>query len=64
MGERRGKWMAIVQEFDIDLKPAKLVKGQGLCKLTVNSQDLENEYSMWQNEMALWCNEVAYIHPK
>jgi hypothetical protein len=30
MGERRGNWMAVVQEFDLDIKPAKLVKGQGL----------------------------------
>jgi hypothetical protein len=26
MGERRGNWMAVVQEFDLDIKPAKLVK--------------------------------------
>jgi hypothetical protein len=30
MGERRGNWMAVVQEFDLDIKPVKLVKGQGL----------------------------------
>jgi hypothetical protein len=39
MGERRGNWMAVVQEFDLDIKPAKLVKGQGLCKLAVEAQD-------------------------
>jgi hypothetical protein len=27
MGERRGNWMAFVQEFDIDIKPSKIVKG-------------------------------------
>jgi hypothetical protein len=37
MGERRGNWMAVVQEFDIDIKLAKLVKGQVLCKLAVES---------------------------
>ena len=30
MGERRGNWMAVVQEFDLDIKPIKLVKGQVL----------------------------------
>jgi hypothetical protein len=29
MGERRGNWMAVVQEFDLDIKPAKLVKDKG-----------------------------------
>jgi hypothetical protein len=28
MGERRGIWMAVVQEFDLDIKLAKLVKGK------------------------------------
>jgi hypothetical protein len=27
MGERRGNWMAVVQEFDLYIKPSKLVKG-------------------------------------
>jgi hypothetical protein len=39
MGERRGNWMAVVQEFDLDIKPTKLLKGQGLCKLVVEAQD-------------------------
>jgi hypothetical protein len=32
MGERRGDWMEVVQEFNLDIKHAKLVKGKGLCK--------------------------------
>jgi hypothetical protein len=61
MGEIRGTLMAVVQEFDLDIKPTKLVKGQDLCKLEVEAQDQANEDSRWENEMALWCNEVAYI---
>jgi hypothetical protein len=63
MGEIRGDWMAVVQEFDLDIKPTKLVKGQGLCKLAVESQDQVNEDSGWENEIALWCGEVSYITP-
>ena len=61
MGERSGKWMAVVQEFDLDIKLAKLVKGQGLCKLAVEAQDKVNEDLECENEMALWFCEVAYI---
>jgi len=32
--------MEVVQEFDLDIKPSKLVKGQGLCKLVAKAQDL------------------------
>jgi hypothetical protein len=61
MGERRGNWMTFVQEFDLDIKPVKLVKGQGLCKLVAESQDQINEDPGWENELALWCSEDLYV---
>ena len=30
---RRAKWIAKLIEFNIELKPTKLIKGQGLAKL-------------------------------
>jgi hypothetical protein len=63
MGERRGNWIAVVQEFDLDIKPAKLVKQQGLCKLAVEAQDQTNQDPGWDNEITLWCGEAAYISP-
>ena len=29
---KRGKWIAKLLEYDIEIKPTKLVKGQGLTK--------------------------------
>jgi hypothetical protein len=63
MGERRGNWMAVVQEFDLDIKPSKLVKGRGLCKLVVESQDQVNEDFGSENELELWCSEALYVLP-
>jgi hypothetical protein len=40
MGERRGNWMDFIQEFDLDIKPTNIVRGQDLCKLATKSQDL------------------------
>eukprot|EP00253_Pinus_taeda_P034247 PITA_34247 len=34
---KRGKWIAKLLEYDIDIKPTKLVKGQGLAKLLTKS---------------------------
>jgi hypothetical protein len=34
---RRGKWIAKIQEYDVEIKPTKLVKGKGLAKLLVES---------------------------
>ena len=30
---RRAKWIATLLEYDIEIRPTKLVKGQGLAKL-------------------------------
>jgi hypothetical protein len=34
---RRSKWIARILEFDMEIKPTKLVKGQGLAKLLAES---------------------------
>ena len=34
---KRGKWIAKIMEYDVDIKPTKLVKGQGLDKLLADS---------------------------
>ena len=40
---KRGKWIAIILEYDIEIKPTKLIKGQGLAKLMaeLNCQALD-----------------------
>jgi len=64
MGEIRINWMAVVQEFDLDIKHAKIVKGQGLCKFIVEDQDLINvEGFGWKNEFSLWYNKALYVPP-
>jgi hypothetical protein len=30
---KRGWWLAKIQEFDLEIKPTRLVKGKGLAKL-------------------------------
>jgi len=30
---KRGWWLAKIQEFDLEIKPMRLIKGQGLAKL-------------------------------
>ena len=34
---RRGRWIARILEFDLEIKPTKLVKGKGLAKLLAES---------------------------
>lgn len=32
---RQGKWITALLEYDVEIKPTKLIKGQGLAKLRV-----------------------------
>ena len=34
---RRAKWISTLLEYDIEIRPTKLVKGQGLAKLMAHS---------------------------
>jgi hypothetical protein len=37
LGGKRAKWMTSLQEYDLEITPAQIVRGQGLCKLVVDS---------------------------
>ena len=34
---KRGKWIAKIQEYELEIKPTKLIKGQGLEKILSQS---------------------------
>jgi hypothetical protein len=37
LGEKWTKWMTSLQEYDLEITPTQIVRGQGLCKLVVDS---------------------------
>jgi hypothetical protein len=46
---REGKWanwLEKIQEYDIEIKPLKAIKGQGLCKLMVNGDSVDGMISI------------------
>ena len=43
LGEKRAHWIIALKEYDLDIKLAKMVKGQGLCLLAAQSNVLEKE---------------------
>ena len=51
-----------MQEYDLEIKTTKLVKGQGLCKLMEEALDSqEEEEKGWENEADMLEREVLYI---
>eukprot|EP00253_Pinus_taeda_P031516 PITA_31516 len=71
---RRGKWIANILEFDIEIKPTKLIKGQGLAKLMsetnfqaldINQLDSEPELATPKINVAFeqspWYSDICYV---
>ena len=57
LGERRGNWVTTLQEYDLEFKPASIVKGQGLCKLMTENGN--NEEHAWEDEAKLHLMDVC-----
>jgi hypothetical protein len=43
LGDKRENWVTTLQEYDLEIKPAKIVRGQGLCKLLTETIDTTSE---------------------
>jgi hypothetical protein len=57
---KRAKWIAKLIEFDIEVKPTKLVKGQGLAKLmTEENSDLLDINFIRESSASLQTGVVA-----
>ena len=43
VGEKRANWVTALQEYDVEIHPAKIVKGQGLCRMLTRASHLPTE---------------------
>jgi len=60
LGEKSENWMTSLQEYDIEIVPARIVRGQGLCKLVVDSVEIPENQSTtptenMHNETQIYC---------
>ena len=71
---KRGKWIATILEYDIEIKPTKLIKGQGLAQLMtetncqaldINELDNEQEMATPQISQAFldspWYTDIIHV---
>ena len=55
LGEQRGNWMTAIQEYDLELKPVTIVRGQGLCKLAAEAPDpIDSGEEGWEKEISMY----------
>ena len=50
LGEKRAHWMTTLQESDLQINPANIIRGQGLYQLTAQSNDPGNQQTDWEQE--------------
>eukprot|EP00253_Pinus_taeda_P011737 PITA_11737 len=56
---KRGKWIASILEYDIEIKPTKLIKGQGLAKLMSETNFQALDINQLDNERELATPQIS-----
>jgi len=56
---RRGKWIASILEYDIEIKPTKLIKGQGLAKLMAETNFQALDINQLDDEAELATPQIS-----
>lgn len=60
MGEWRGNWIVIVQEYNLKIKSVKIVQGQGLCELVVEALENKEGASKEPEAQSMECAQVEF----
>ena len=63
LGEKRAPWMTTLQEYDLEIKPSMIVKGQGLCKLAAEVAHLPNNNVEVVIDEVLLTREIYFYPP-
>eukprot|EP00253_Pinus_taeda_P025044 PITA_25044 len=59
VGEKRPNWVTALQEYDVEIKPASIVKGQGFCKMLAGAS-LISEILSADIQMCELLNDVHF----
>eukprot|EP00253_Pinus_taeda_P012640 PITA_12640 len=58
LGEKRANWVTTLQEYDLEIKPAKIVRGQGFCRLLAGASNILESSDTDQSETI---NQISII---
>eukprot|EP00253_Pinus_taeda_P006566 PITA_06566 len=69
VGEKRANWVTTLQKYDIEIKPANIVRGQGFCKMLAGASQISEipsvevqvcEVSL-KDEQSLYADIIYYL---
>eukprot|EP00253_Pinus_taeda_P006285 PITA_06285 len=58
LGEKRANWVTALQEYDLEIKPSKIVRGQGFCRLLAGASNIPESSDTDQSETI---NQISII---
>eukprot|EP00253_Pinus_taeda_P008335 PITA_08335 len=69
VGKKRANWITALQEYDLEIKPASIVRGQGFCKMLAgasqipeNSSEEVQTYEVRLNDTkSLYADTIYYL---
>lgn len=60
LGEKRGKWVAIIQEYDVEIQPMKIVCGQALTQTIATVPELVQQvYELQEVSPDEWYDDIV-----
>ena len=49
LGEKRANWVTSLQEYDVEIRPSKIVRGQGFCRMLIGASHISSEEESGNN---------------
>eukprot|EP00253_Pinus_taeda_P012670 PITA_12670 len=65
LDEKRANWVTSLQEYDLEIKPARIVRGQGFCRLLAGASNIQEsgdtEHIEEINQISITNSESLYV---
>eukprot|EP00253_Pinus_taeda_P008100 PITA_08100 len=62
VGEKRANWITVLQEYNLEIKPASIVRGQGFCKMLAGASHIPESLSKEVQTYEVSLNDIEYLY--
>eukprot|EP00253_Pinus_taeda_P010165 PITA_10165 len=62
VGEKRANWITTLQEYDLEIKPASIVRGQGFCKMLAGASHIPESSSEQVQTYEVSLNDIESLY--
>eukprot|EP00253_Pinus_taeda_P031091 PITA_31091 len=62
VGEKRANWITALQEYDLEIKPASIVRGQGFCKMLAGASHIPKSSSEEVQTYEVSLNDIESLY--